>query len=137
MDAVSTRPRVDITSAQRACALVWAQRGYPVVPCSRKDKAAMVGGFSRDAPAGELAQFADPETVTRWWSGPYARAHVGLLAGRGGTDGRGLVVIDLDMRKDDTVLPPEYADVASGVDEMERLVATAGEVWPDTYTVLT
>ncbi|WP_411041969.1 hypothetical protein [Streptomyces collinus] len=75
-------------------------RGFPVVPCSRTDKGAMVPGFGRDAPA-ELAQFSDPEQVRAWWSGRFKRAHVGLLTGRGTDDGRSLVVVDLDMPKGD------------------------------------
>ncbi|MGA5220981.1 bifunctional DNA primase/polymerase [Streptomyces cinereoruber] len=117
-------------------ALTWVRRGYPVVPCSRTDKGAMVPGFGRDVPPEELAPFSDPEQVSAWWSGRFKRAHVGLLTGRG-ADGRGLVVIDLDMKKPGAVLPEGYADVASGADVLERLAAEAGADWPDTYMVLT
>jgi hypothetical protein len=96
----------------------------------------MVAGFGRDATPEQLAQFSDPEQVSAWWSSRFKRAHVGLLTGRG-SNGRGLVVIDLDMKKPGTVLPDEYADVASGADVLERLAAAAGGEWPETYMVLT
>ncbi|MGW1980789.1 bifunctional DNA primase/polymerase [Streptomyces sp. NPDC001889] len=136
LDAASRRPPVSVTAAQTAVALTWVSRGYPVVPCSRKDKAALVAGFRRDSSPEAMRRFSDPETVRAWWSGRYARAHVGLLTGRA-VDGRGLVVVDLDIRKSDSVLPEDLEDVASGADVLERLVADAGEEWPDTYTVLT
>ncbi|MFC8795890.1 bifunctional DNA primase/polymerase [Streptomyces cinereoruber] len=117
-------------------ALTWVRRGYPVVPCSRTDKGAMVPGFGRDVLPEDLTQFSDEQQVSAWWSGRFKRAHVGLLTGRG-ADGRGLVVIDLDMKKPGAVLPDEYADVASGADVLERLAAEAGADWPDTYMVLT
>ncbi|MFE1928702.1 bifunctional DNA primase/polymerase, partial [Streptomyces asoensis] len=96
----------------------------------------MVAGFGRDATAEQLAPFSDPETVWGWWSGRFKRAHVGILTGRG-SDGRGLVVVDLDMRKAGTDLPPEYDYASSGADILERMATQAGEPWPDTYTVLT
>ncbi|MEU3106324.1 bifunctional DNA primase/polymerase [Streptomyces griseoflavus] len=116
--------------------MVWVERGLPVIPCSRVDKGPLVPGFGRDAPAEQLRPFSDPRQVWEWWSGRFKRAHVGILTGRG-ADGRGLVVVDLDMRKDGTDLPPGYDDVSSGADVLERMAAAAGEPWPDTYTVLT
>ncbi|MFG3323952.1 bifunctional DNA primase/polymerase, partial [Streptomyces sp. NPDC048171] len=97
----------------------------------------MVAGFGRDATAEQLAPFSDPRQVWDWWSGRFKRAHVGILTGRGGPDGRGLLVVDLDVRKEGSDLPPEYAYASSGVDVLERLATEAGEAWPDTYTVLT
>lgn len=137
MNEVSRRPPVvDVTRHQRSVALEWVRRGFPVIPCSRTDKGAMAPGFGRDATPEQLAQFSDPDQVTAWWSGRFKRAHVGILTGRG-HDERGLLVVDLDMRKNDTVLPDEYADVSSGADVLERLTVEAGAEWPDTYTVLT
>ncbi|MFI0012964.1 bifunctional DNA primase/polymerase [Streptomyces globisporus] len=113
-------------------------RAIPVVPCSRTDKGALVPGFGKAKSDPEIAKFSDPEQVSRWWSsGRFARAHVGLLTGRGGPAGRGLVVVDLDMRKADSVLPARYSDAASGADVLESIAAEAGADWPDTYTVLT
>lgn len=129
-------PVVDVTGHQRSVALEWVRRGFPVIPCSRTDKGAMVPGFGRDATPEQLAQFSDPDQVTTWWSGRFKRAHVGLLTGRR-HNGRGLLVVDLDMRKDGTALPAEYADVSSGADVLERLATKASAEWPDTYTVLT
>lgn len=126
----------NLTEQQRAVAMVWVGRGLPVIPCSRTDKGPMVAGFGRDATAEQLRPFSDPETVWGWWSGRFKRAHVGILTGRG-ADGRGLLVIDLDMRKAGTELPAEYDDASSGADILERMAAAAGEPWPDTYTVLT
>lgn len=125
-----------LAEAQLSVALTWVGRGVPVIPCSRTDKGPMVAGFGRDATPEQLAQFSDPEKVRTWWSGRFKRAHVGLLTGRG-IDGRGLVVVDLDMKKDSTSLLDEYADVASGADILERMATAAGVDWPDTYTVLT
>jgi hypothetical protein len=73
MNAVSTRSAASVTEAQRATALVWVSRGFPVVPCSRTDKRALAPGFGRDATAEQLGQFSDPETVGAWWSHRYAR----------------------------------------------------------------
>lgn len=126
----------NLTEQQRAVAMVWVERGLPVIPCSRTDKGPMVAGFGRDATAEQLAPFSDPRQVWEWWSGKFKRAHVGILTGRG-ADGRGLLVIDLDMAKEGTKLPPEYDDVSSGADVLERMATAAGEPWPDTYTVLT
>jgi len=136
VDTVSMRPPARVTESQLRVALTWVRRGLPVIPCSRTDKAPMVPGFGKDATAEQLRPFSDPEQVSAWWSGRFKRAHVGLLTGRG-ADGRGLVVVDLDMKKPDTVLPTEYADVASGADVLERIIAAAGAEWPDTYMVLT
>ncbi|WP_406145686.1 bifunctional DNA primase/polymerase [Streptomyces anulatus] len=129
---------MSVTESQLRVALTWAGRGIPVVPCSRTDKGAMVPGFGKNKSGAEIEKFSDPEQVSRWWtSGRFARAHVGLLTGRGGPTGRGLVVIDLDMRKADSVLPAQYADAASGADVLESIAAAAGADWPDTYTVVT
>lgn len=138
VDAVHARPPVSVTEQQRRVALTWVGRGLPVVPCSRTDKGAMVPGFGKDKTPGEMAPFSDPEQVSRWWSsGRFARAHVGLLTGRGGPNGRGLLVIDCDMVKPDTVLPEQYAGIASGVDVLEAIATAAGAEWPETYTVTT
>lgn len=138
VDAVSTRPTVSLAAQQRAVALTWVGRSLPVVPCSRTDKGAMVPGFGKDKTTDEMAPFSDPEQVSQWWSsGKFARAHVGLLTGRGGPNGRGLLVIDCDMLKADTVLPEQYAGVASGVDVLESIAAGAKAEWPETYTVIT
>jgi len=138
VDAVHARPPASVTETQLRVALTWAGRGIPVVPCSRTDKGALVPGFGKDKRAEEIEKFRNLEQVSRWWSsGRFARAHVGLLTGRGGPAGRGLVVVDLDMRKIDSVLPDRYADVASGADVLESIAAAAGADWPDTYTVVT
>ncbi|MFI6125465.1 bifunctional DNA primase/polymerase [Streptomyces sp. NPDC051064] len=129
---------MSLVAQQRAVALTWVGRGLPVVPCSRTDKGAMVPGFGKDKSDEDVAKFSDPEQVSQWWSsGRFARAHVGLLTGRGGPNGRGLLVIDCDMLKADTVLPEQYASVASGVDVLEAIAAAAGAEWPETYTVIT
>lgn len=136
VDSSSRRHPVNVTEQQRAVALEWLRRGFLVIPCSRTDKGPMVAGFRRDATPEQLSKFSDPEQVSAWWSGRFKRAHVGLLTGRAAA-GRGLVVIDLDLKKPGTVLPDEYADVASGADVLERIAAAAGGEWPETYMVLT
>ncbi|MFD8803676.1 bifunctional DNA primase/polymerase [Streptomyces atroolivaceus] len=129
---------MSLVAQQRDVALTWVSRGLPVVPCSRTDKGAMVPGFGKDKTDEDVAKFSDPEQVSQWWSsGRFARAHVGLLTGRGGPTGRGLLVIDCDMVKPDTVLPERYAGAASGVDVLEAIAAAAGAEWPETYTVIT
>ncbi|MFF1934335.1 bifunctional DNA primase/polymerase [Streptomyces sp. NPDC058228] len=139
VDAVSSLTHSHVAEAQLSVALTWARRGFPVVPCSRTDKGAMVPGFGKSVDPDEIRKFADPEQVSRWWkSGRFARAHVGLLTGRGGTDGRGLVVIDLDMPKPDAApLSGQWAECAGGTDVLELLMRAASAEWPDTYTVLT
>ncbi|MFD9405283.1 bifunctional DNA primase/polymerase, partial [Streptomyces sp. NPDC060011] len=115
----------------------WVGRGFSVVPCSRTDKGALVAGFGKDATAEELAKFTDQEQVRAWWSGRFRRAHVGLLTGRC-ADGRGLVVVDLDMPKPDTTPPVgRWQGCYGGTDVLELLAREAGADWPETYTVMT
>ncbi|MGW1848610.1 bifunctional DNA primase/polymerase [Streptomyces sp. NPDC001966] len=139
VDTPDGRPAASLADAQLSVAMTWVRRGFPVIPCSRTDKGAMVPGFGKGKTAAEMAPFSDPETVAGWWSsGRFARAHVGLLTGRGGSGGRGLVVVDLDMPKSDTEpLTGRWAGCAGGSDVLELLMREAGAEWPDTYTVLT
>jgi hypothetical protein len=117
--------------------MVWVARDVPVIPCSRTDKGALVPGFGRDATAEQLAKFSDPKQVWAWWSGPFKRAHVGLLTGRG-TDGRGMVAIDCDMPKDGALpLEGRWSGCHGGTDVLELLAQEVGADWPDTYSVLT
>jgi len=134
----SMRLPADLTSHQRSVALTWVARGFPVVPCSRTDKGALVPGFGRDATPEQLAKFSDPEQVRAWWSGRFKRAHVGLLTGRSTTGGRGLVVIDLDMPKGDArPLEGRWSGCVGGTDVLELLAREAGADWPETYADLT
>jgi hypothetical protein len=127
-----------VTETQRSVALTWVSRGFPVVPCSRTDKGALVPGFGRDATLEQLAPFSDPEQVRAWWSGKFKRAHVGILTGRSTTGGRGLVVVDCDTPKADTPLPTgRWTGCSHGLDVLELLAREAGEPWPETYTVHT
>lgn len=128
-----------LVGRQLSVAMTWVRRGFPVIPCSRTDKGAMVPGFGKDKTPDEMAPFSDPEQVSRWWrSGRFARAHVGLLTGRSATGGRGLLVIDLDMPKQDAVpLTGRWSGCAGGSDVLEALMRAAGAEWPDTYTVVT
>lgn len=134
--AAVASPSANVTETQRAVALTWVSRGFPVIPCSRTDKGALVPGFGRDATPEQLAPFSDPEQVRAWWSGRFKRAHVGLLTGRG-AGGRGLVVVDCDMPKDEQPLEGRWAGCHGGTDVLERLATEAGADWPDTYSVLT
>jgi hypothetical protein len=136
LDAVSMRPPVNVGAHQLSVARTWVARGFPVVPCSRTDKGPMVKGFGKDRSDAEMTEFFAPAQIETWWSGPFRRAHVGLLTGRG-TDGRGLVVIDCDIRKATSKVSEKYATAASGTDVLERLATEAGADWPDTYTTLT
>lgn len=136
-----TRPPsggTNVTNHQRAVALTWVRRGMPVIPCSRTDKGALVPGFGRDASPEQLAKFSDLEQVRTWWSGRFRRAHVGLLTGRSAADGRGLVVVDLDMPKPDArPLEGRWSGCHGGTDVLEHLAAEADANWPETYTVMT
>lgn len=137
VDDVSTRQQPNMAEHQLSVALTWARRGIPVIPCSRTDKGPMVKGFAKDATPEALAPFSDPEQVRAWWSGRFKRAHVGILTGRG-TDGRGLIVVDLDMPKDGSApLAGRWAGCSGGTDVLELLMREADAQWPDTYTVLT
>jgi len=115
--------------------MTWNGRGYGLVPCSRTDKGALVPGFGRDATEDELAKFFDPDQIHSWWTGKYRRAHGGLLTGRG--PGGGLVVVDCDMRKENTEITGRFSNAQSGTDVLEALMRDAGAEWPETYTVLT
>lgn len=120
----------DITTHQVHVAMTWAQRGMGIVPCSRRDKGAMVRGFGKDATDADLAKFYDPEQVHRWFTGEFRRAHVGLLT-------RSLVVVDCDIRKPGTEITGRFADAQGGTDVLEALMHDAGAEWPETYTVMT
>ncbi len=123
-DGQTWRP-ADIRAYQAHVADIWVGRGYYLVPCSAKDKAAMVGGFGADATEDQLARFRDPATVRAWWTGRYRRAHVGILTGPSG-----LVVIDIDVKG-------AGPDGHTGEDTWRELLAAAGESEPVTYTVRT
>lgn len=129
-------PSANVTETQRSVALTWVSRGFPVIPCSRTDKGALVPGFGRDATPEQLAPFSNPEQVRAWWSSRFKRAHVGLLTGRG-AGGRGLVVVDCDTPKGEQPLEGRWAGCHGGTDVLERLATEAGADWPDTYSVLT
>lgn len=122
----------DLVSHQRDVALIWARRGIPVVPCSPKDKGALVPGFGKDKTSAELSKFSDLTQITDWWSGRFKRAHVGLLT-------RQLVVVDLDQAKAGTppLDPARWPGALHGTDVLEQLVREADAEWPETYTVLT
>lgn len=139
VDTPGARHHASVASAQLSVALTWVRRGIPVVPCSRTDKGALVPGFGKDRTPDEMAPFSDPEQVSQWWSsGRFARAHVGLLTGRSTIDGRGLVVVDLDMPKPGMEpLTGRWAGCAGGTDVLELLAREAGAEWPETYTVMT
>ena len=133
----AARPSGNLTEQQQSVAMVWVARGFPVVPCSRTDKGALVPGFGRDASPEQLGKFSDPEQVRAWWSGRFKRAHVGLLTGRG-SDGRGLVVVDCDMPKGEAQpLEGRWSGCHGGTDVLELLAQEAGAYWPETYTVMT
>ena len=133
------RPPADVAARQLAVALTWLRRGYPVIPCSRADKGALVKGFGRDATPEDLAPFCDEQQVTEWWTGRFRRAHVGLLTGRSTAGGRGLVVIDLDAQRPDAQpLGGRWAGCVHGMDVLEARMREAGVTnWLETYTAET
>jgi hypothetical protein len=120
--------RGNVAAHQLAVALTWVHRGQPVIPCSRRDKAALENGFKAAASPAELRRFYDPEQVRQWWTGEYERAHVGLLT-------RHLVVLDLDQPKAGAErLDGRWDGCQDGADV---LALRLGGEWPETYTVLT
>ena len=125
-------PPRDLVEYQLRVALTWVARGCAVLPCSPRDKAAMVPGFGASATAERLAPFRSEQQVREWWGGRFKRAHVGLLAGPSG-----LVILDIDVKGGDPLSEGPWAGCADGYDVMDRLVSQAGAAWPVTYQVMT
>jgi hypothetical protein len=120
-------PRGNVAEHQLAVAFTWAQRGHPVLPCSRQTKRPLVGGFDTGA---DLATFSDLGRIRAWWGVQYRAAHVGLLTRR-------LLVVDCDMPKGPSGLTGQWAGCQDGTDVLALRLAELGAEWPETYTVLT
>ncbi|MBY8888036.1 bifunctional DNA primase/polymerase [Streptomyces sp. PTM05] len=150
--AVSGEPHPDRTTstshtpeaaALPRAALSAASRGWPVFPLRPGDKRP-AGHPERDCPrtgrcadghrTPEQRATVEADSIARCWqAAPY---NVGIATGPAG-----LVVVDLDLPKDDTdTAPPEWAalGVADGLDVFAALCERAGERLPtETYTVRT
>jgi hypothetical protein len=120
-------PSGNVARHQLTVALTWAQRGHPVIPCSRQTKRPLVGGFDHRA---DLAEFCDAARIRAWWGTEFRSAHVGLLT-------RHLLVVDCDMPKGEAGLTGRWSGCNDGTDVLARRLAEAGAEWPETYTVLT
>jgi len=117
----------------------WMAYGTPVIRCSRAKRALESGWGASVSDAEILERFGRPEQAPARWSGQHSRDLVGLLTGRSTRpDGRGLLVVDLDMPYPDTQpLEGRWADCWSGTDVLEMHAREAGEPYPETYRVLT
>ncbi|WP_405766504.1 bifunctional DNA primase/polymerase [Streptomyces sp. NBC_00080] len=128
-------------SALLRAALAAAERGWPVFPLRPGDKRP-AGHPERNCPATgrcadghrtpEQRATLNPEHISQCWqAAPY---NVGIATGPAG-----LVVVDLDIPKDDNdTAPPEWAGMADGLDVFATLCERAGEPLPtETYTVRT
>lgn len=117
-----------MTSPTLRYALAAAARGWHVFPVSIGDKPPLRGFADWEANAT-----TDPETIRRCWSrAPY---NIGIATGPSG-----LVVIDLDTRKDGQSPPPSWdlPGVNEGADVLAILCERAEEPLPfETFTVRT
>jgi putative DNA primase/helicase len=103
-----------------AAALDFAARGWPVFPCSQKDKKPLLGN-DRDAQGNSIPKTGglkkastDPDQIRAWWK-RWPRALIGLATGHGR-----LFVVDFDCRIDE----------ATGEDfTLERLKAELEGGW--------
>ncbi|MEU8616958.1 bifunctional DNA primase/polymerase [Streptomyces sp. NPDC048623] len=122
-------------------ALAAAERGWPVFPLRPGDKRPAGHPEARCPATGrctaghrtpEQRATIAPEAITAAWSAtPY---NVGIATGPAG-----LLVVDLDVPKDDSDTPPEaWAGMADGLDVFAVLCERAGERLPtETYAVRT
>lgn len=128
-------------SALLRAALAAAERGWPVFPLRPGDKRP-AGHPERNCPGTdrcadghrtpEQRATLDPQSITTCWqAAPY---NVGLATGPAG-----LLVVDLDIPKDeDGPAPEEWAGATDGLDVFAMLCERAGERLPtETFTVRT
>ncbi|WP_435191054.1 bifunctional DNA primase/polymerase [Streptomyces sp. bgisy126] len=124
-----------------SAALAAAERGWPVFPLRPGDKRP-AGHPERNCPrtgrcvdghrTPEQRATREPGQITQCWqTAPY---NVGIATGPAG-----LLVIDLDIPKDDDGAPPaEWAGATDGLDVLAMLCERAGERLPtETFTVRT
>lgn len=124
-----------------AAAIAAAERGWPVFPLRPGDKRP-AGHPERNCPrtgrcadahrTPEQRATLDSASIRACWElAPY---NVGIATGPAN-----LVVVDLDIPKDDTdTAPAEWAGMADGLDVFAALCERAGERMPtETYTVRT
>jgi len=128
----------------RAAALSAAGRGWHVFPLRPDDKRPAFPDHSADRCTSadprcrgghtgwEPRATTDPARIGRAWQ--RISYGIGIACGPSA-----LVVIDLDIRKPGTVLPPAWAaeGVRDGGDVFAVLCARAGQPFPNTYTVTT
>ncbi|WP_329023353.1 bifunctional DNA primase/polymerase [Streptomyces sp. NBC_00690] len=129
------------TPALLAAALTAAGRGWPVFPLRPGDKRPAGHAEARCPGTGrctdghrtpEQRATLDPDVLAAaWGTAPY---NIGIATGPAG-----LLVVDLDVPKDDNdTSPEEWAGVTDGMDVFAVLCEQAGERLPtETYTVRT
>ncbi|MEU0780969.1 bifunctional DNA primase/polymerase [Streptomyces sp. NPDC006173] len=121
-------------------ALAAAERGWPVFPLRPGDKrpaghpehtCPRTGRCADGHRIPEQRATLDADSIRACWQAPY---NVGIATGPAN-----LVVIDLDLPKDDSdIAPPEWAGLADGLDVFAVLCERAGQRLPtETYTVRT
>jgi hypothetical protein len=114
------------TTLLLTAALDTAARGWPVFPLVPGGKAPAIKNWERRATT-------DPDRIRRCWAaGPY---NIGLATGPAG-----LVVVDLDMARDDEQPPNPWnlPGITSGLDVLTVVAERAGQPLPlDTHTVTT
>ena len=135
---------VSCLNSLRTAALSAAARGWHVFPLRPGDKRPAFPDHAEDrcthtdprCRAGhtgwESRATTDPGRIIRAWQRvPY---NIGIACGPSC-----LLVIDLDMPKPGTVLPPEWVTegVRDGGDVLAVLCGRAGQPFPNTYTVTT
>ncbi|MGW7138786.1 bifunctional DNA primase/polymerase [Streptomyces xanthophaeus] len=124
-----------------SAAMAAAEHGWPVFPLRPGDKRP-AGHPERNCPRTgrcteghrtpeQRATLVTEHIATCWQSAPY---NVGIATGPAG-----LLVVDLDIPKDDEgAPPPEWAGATDGLDVFAMLCERAGERLPtETYTVRT
>lgn len=116
-----------------AAALRYAARGWPVFPCSARDKRPLLPrdidpatGKAIPKTGGLVKASCDPETIKGWWR-RWPEALIGVSVGVGG-----LIAIDFDPRTD-----PDTKEVFT-LDRLKaELEAQIGEALPKTITAVT
>lgn len=102
-------------------AILFARRGWPVFPCSPRDKSPLLPrdkdsqGKPVPRSGGVSKATTDEEQIRAWWA-KWPRAMIGIAAGRAG-----LLIIDFDPRVDEIVDNATGEVVGQEVWTLERL----------------
>lgn len=114
-----------------AAAQLWLDRDAAIIPLSAVSKSPAVSGFGAHVDDDLIAERFRTDRPWRRRPG----AHVAVLCGRGPNP---LVALDLDVLKpDQEALDGPWEGCVHGADVLERLCQQRGQLWPDTYSVIT